>query len=405
MIEKLNESLITEIGFIKDFELNNSFELGINLNLIDITISDDCDRFALITKSLYYNLSVWDSNDSFKIADIDLESFNQPDSIVNKCTFYPNDNKKIIILGNKIFICFSLKNEQLIPIWNYITTECYLSYSWINHNQIIIGNNLGNVLIFSENLINQKINVANDVIEQDDRIQSQPLKIEINHILKISNGFICTLGSKKMAVYMKTTLNDFKFHHSFELKTTSNENLGYLIAFSFFETFVFLTKRSICRKNELHLQKNNNYFKLGTNSDEFLINVTINQDETFIILVTNLNRIYKIELTKEMMFNYDGINLNLVRNFYSSKILSVDISIQKSLIATCAQEKYVKIWNFETGELELNQTFEESSTSVTIHPSGLYLAVSFSSRIDYCTILYDQLMCNKSFKCQSNITQ
>jgi len=112
-----------------------------------------------------------------------------------------------------------------------------------------------------------------------------------------------------------------------------------------------------------------------------------------------------------MNSNLDDFNNNLdqitsfdlkpVKNIASQKIISVDVCIYKSLFAVCDQNKCVQIWDFKTGDLELEEFFDENANSLTIHPTGFYLTLSFSNRIDYFTILYDKLICTKSFKYNS----
>jgi len=144
----------------------------------------------------------------------------------------------------------------------------------------------------------------------------------------------------------------------------------------------------------------------GNFNQESIIDLAINSAETFLVVLTSLNKLYTIELTNELMFNNQNdtnSTLKPVKDFHSSKIISVDVCFQKCLIVTCAQDKSVKLWNFQTGSLELTQTFEEHLSCASIHPTGLYLALSFHSKIDFCNILNDQLMCTKSFKFQSNL--
>ena len=81
--------------------------------------------------------------------------------------------------------------------------------------------------------------------------------------------------------------------------------------------------------------------------------------------------------------NFDEIksfDLKPIKNLTAQKIISVDV------------------W---TGDLDLQEFFDENVNCLTIHPTGFYLTLSFSNRIDFFSILHNQLICNKSFKCAS----
>ena len=102
--------------------------------------------------------------------------------------------------------------------------------------------------------------------------------------------------------------------------------------------------------------------------------------------------------------NFDEIksfDLKPIKNLTAQKIISVDVCLYKSLFAVSDQNKCVQIWDFLTGDLDLQEFFEENVNCLTIHPTGFYLTLSFSNRIDFFSILHNQLICNKSFKCAS----
>lgn len=70
--------------------------------------------------------------------------------------------------------------------------------------------------------------------------------------------------------------------------------------------------------------------------------------------------------------------------FHNKKVNSLTRSVTKQLFASCSEDYTVKIWNFfdvEGYEKKgiLSQKFNEEPLSVSLHPSGLFIAVSFST--------------------------
>lgn len=82
--------------------------------------------------------------------------------------------------------------------------------------------------------------------------------------------------------------------------------------------------------------------------------------------------------------------------FHNKKINSLSRSVTKQLFASCSEDYTVKIWNFfdvEGYEKKgiLSQRFNEEPLSVSLHPSGLFIAVSFASMFKIFAIVNNSL--------------
>lgn len=66
-----------------------------------------------------------------------------------------------------------------------------------------------------------------------------------------------------------------------------------------------------------------------------------------------------------------------------------------------AKDRAVKIWNYETNEIELAQNFEDDIHSVALHPTGLYCVIGFSDKLRYMTIMIDEIITTKEFNIRS----
>jgi len=66
----------------------------------------------------------------------------------------------------------------------------------------------------------------------------------------------------------------------------------------------------------------------------------------------------------------------------------MDICIRKPLIATCGQDKTIKVWNYEDKSLELNWSFStnEEPFALAFHPSGYHIVVAFSDKLKFMSI-------------------
>lgn len=65
------------------------------------------------------------------------------------------------------------------------------------------------------------------------------------------------------------------------------------------------------------------------------------------------------------------------------------------------RDRSIKIWNYETDEIELVQHFEDDVHCVALHPSGLYVVVGFSDKLRFMTIMIDEIVPTKEFNIRS----
>lgn len=82
--------------------------------------------------------------------------------------------------------------------------------------------------------------------------------------------------------------------------------------------------------------------------------------------------------------------------FHNKKINCLSTAVTKQLLATCSEDNAVKIWNFfdiEGYEKKglISHVFNEEPLSVSMHPCGLFLAVSFSSGFKVFAIVNDKI--------------
>ena len=127
---------------------------------------------------------------------------------------------------------------------------------------------------------------------------------------------------------------------------------------------------------------------------ELIEKFILNKNETLLIFITTWKRLFKVELTNEVE-SYYKINPILVESFHFDSIKSLDICLSKPLAVTCGNDNMFSIWNYESGKLEYVKYFEEELNCVSIHPIGLYVAISFFDKINVFTIYVDDLKCTK----------
>jgi WD40 repeat protein len=70
-------------------------------------------------------------------------------------------------------------------------------------------------------------------------------------------------------------------------------------------------------------------------------------------------------------------------------IMAIDVALWKPIIATCGKDRTVRIWNAADRKIEAVHEFDEEPTSISLHPSGLYIAVGFLEKVQIIALLLD----------------
>ena len=125
--------------------------------------------------------------------------------------------------------------------------------------------------------------------------------------------------------------------------------------------------------------------------------MALNKIENILVCFTNWNSIYKIDLNHQVLFTNNMLIFETKQKFHHTQIIGYDVCLQKPFVLTCAKENSIKVWNYETGQLELNKKFVENIKSASISPNGLYVIISFYSKLILYSILVEDLKCLKTF--------
>ena len=133
------------------------------------------------------------------------------------------------------------------------------------------------------------------------------------------------------------------------------------------------------------------------NSYEKILSIALNKSENLLVCITKTNRIYKIDLNNQLIYNNKILNFELKKNFHHSIIIDYGVSLQKPYILTGGKDNSIKLWNYETGQLELNKQLAENLNSISISPNGFYVLVSFYNKVNMYLILMDDFKCIKTF--------
>ena len=128
-----------------------------------------------------------------------------------------------------------------------------------------------------------------------------------------------------------------------------------------------------------------------------ITNMALSPREDLLLFTTDTNQIIKIQINLERPYEVDKFEY-LVSSFHSKAILGLDVCIKKQMIATCANDRTVRIWSYANNQFKLDFTHHcgDEAYSLALHPSGFQIVVGFGEKIEMMNILDKSLVPYKS---------
>lgn len=266
---------------------------------------------------------------------------------VGRCSFSPIDISMTCVSGKDFIKFYRIADKDLRPLQDTadMTGHNFISHAWLRNPQdhLVAGTDAGTLVLFrsGEYLNNMAISPGEDY--------------PIHSLLAINTGFIMgTVGGIIMVVKYDDTVAD---------------------------NAIF--------DNQWHVV---NRIVLGNDiSTGFISQMAITPHDECICLVTSDNQLLQLQSVNLHTMGADQVKY-LQCSFHGPKsIQGMDVCSRKPLIITCCKDNTLRIWNFQTNELELLKVFPEDMFCVTLHPTGLHCAVGFTDKLRVYHILVDEI--------------
>jgi WD40 repeat protein len=79
-------------------------------------------------------------------------------------------------------------------------------------------------------------------------------------------------------------------------------------------------------------------------------NMALNPRQDTLLFTTDSNQILKVQINLERPYEVDKYEY-LITSFHSKGIVGLDVCIKKQLIATCATDRTVRIWSYNSSNV------------------------------------------------------
>ncbi|CAM9245094.1 unnamed protein product [Scytosiphon promiscuus] len=283
-----------------------------------------------------------------------------PAPAANQADFCPTDPAVVCVTGDKILRFFRVIDAQFkpLPLNLKMELQVYTAHCWLADEQVVVSTEQGDLYLF-ENL-EFRCALATPATDGG----------SICALAAFSKGFVAGGANGVLRV--------------FERSDDPRE---------FFK----------CLKT-FHIEGN-----LSS-----ITNLAVSPSEDQLALTTANNQIYSLALSNTDILKEDTMNFERMAGPFpiptaptrpgggtagipSSRITGVSVAVWKPLVVTVGMDKALRVWNFQDKSSELISFLDDAPLAVSLHPSGLYLLVSFGEKVRLYSILMEDVRELKEF--------
>ncbi|XP_050311353.1 cilia- and flagella-associated protein 57 [Anthonomus grandis grandis] len=335
---------------------------------------------------------------SFKCDKGRLESFarannNNNTGTVMQIACNPNDQNQIALVGDLVLRCLGCVDYAWRQYgYNKFDGATYTSCCWLSQDRLMVGSNKGKLLILETGEIRAVFHAM------DLPVINMKLKDELEQ------GSQTSLKSPSDSVQFIEDDDE-----NYEIRSIHNFPRGF--AFGFMNGRIHLYERDTPHKfrkrSVLRIPNKTIYreYDDGPKEIKTTINcIIVNAAQDRLVATCNETQIYhtRIWLQQECPLGQELPMYEFAYPLHLGPIGSMSLCRWKPIcISSGKRDRSLKIWNYETNELELVQNFEDDIYSVALHPTGLYCVIGFTDKLRYMTIMIDDMITTKEFSIRS----
>ena len=302
-----------------------------------------------------WNLVLWNIEKSVKVIGSVKISMSD-DSPVHQVSFCPWDSNVIIVIGKGIVRIFRITEGQLRPVSVNTRRDHanFISHTWLWDDKLLLGTEGGEILLL-EGLEFRA--VVNPPLPDHANEPACP----IYSLSATAKGFV--VGTTEGQIWSFCSEED--------------------------------TKEQYRREETYNLPKDDGGIVcIAVTTDDSLM-CAVDSQQLYHFTVANAN------VSKDGGSSaYDHLFTSFHRNNLTTgetAITGIDVALWKPIAVTCGKDNSVRVWNLPDRRVETIKFFNEEPSAISVHPSGLYVAIAFTDRVRLASILLDDIAVTKEF--------
>ncbi|XP_015249885.1 PREDICTED: cilia- and flagella-associated protein 57 [Cyprinodon variegatus] len=317
-------------------------------------------------------LMIWFVEENKVLATVKTTISNNP---VTQISFNPHNNLQICVSGNGVFKMFRhsggvLRQSSIAKV----ESVNLLCHTWLSEDRVVAGTDSGRLLVSESGELRREMKVSSKAgLGQNDRyLEVRRIKegdategvapCGITALLSCSRGFLCSTGPGTVCLFEKM-------------------------------------EEDIYRKiREIQILPDPACSDASPAQSQQIDTMCISPAEETLAVGTDRGQLYSFNLSSANIKQEGLLHFDFLSSpFHSNTITGLSICIRKPLVATSSLDRSVRIWNYETKDLEVSKEFQEEAFSVALHPTGLFILVGFSNKLRLMNVFIDDIRTFKEF--------
>ncbi|XP_029990136.1 cilia- and flagella-associated protein 57 [Sphaeramia orbicularis] len=302
---------------------------------------------------------------------------------ITQVSFNPYNNMQLCVSGSGVFKPFRYAEGTLRQSsFPKVESVNFLCHTWVTEERVIAGTDTGRLLVFESGDLRREISLSSEVMQEVTDRQLEMKKVKdpvegdssaprVTAILAFSRGFMCSMGPGTVYLFEKTKEDSYR-----KIKD-------------------ILIPAELCG-NEMNPTEYQEIHSMCISPAQETLVISTDGGQMYAVSLSSVEK-SKVAAEKEEQLHFEFLS----QSFHSKSITGLSICIRKPLIATSSLDRSVRIWNYETKELELYKEFQEEAHSVALHPTGLFMLVGFSDKLRLMNLLIDDIRTFKEFTVRS----
>lgn len=302
-----------------------------------------------------WNLVLWNIEKSVKVIGSVKISLSD-DNPVHQVSFCPWDNNVIIVIGKGLVRIFRITEGQLRPVSVNTRRDQanFISHTWLWDDKLLLGTEGGEILLLESLEFRAVVNPQS--VESADAPNSPIFSLSAT-----AKGFVAGTVDGQIWSYSaeEDTKEQYKREETYSLPKTDGA--------------------IVC---------------IAVTADDSLM-CAVDSQQLYHFTVANAN-VSKDGASNAFDYLFTGFHRNN-KITGEAAITGIDVALWKPIAVTCGKDFSVRVWNISDRRIETTKFFSEEPTNITIHPSGLYVAIAFSDKVRLASILLDDIATTKEF--------
>ncbi|XP_037786500.1 cilia- and flagella-associated protein 57-like [Penaeus monodon] len=303
---------------------------------------------------------------------------------VSSVTYHLEDNGILSVVGERVLKLLKL-NDKLLKTWGYQgghnhNCQCQV---WADQHTLLVGTDVASVLLLEEGELRAEIRVTHSDLgpECDKKTSGEgvaalggrglgPRHRRVTALKVFVGGFLCACGPDKVFVFQKS---DDVNEHYFQVARNQSPNIPsqrYMLR--------------ICEPSPAAL--------VSGRGEHTITTLSLSPGEKNIVAATHTRQLFTNPLPSLEAAKLPSLMFSpLHARHHEGGVVDADGCLWKTIVVSGGQDRTVRVWDYQEHSLLLTHAFREDIFSLSLHPTGLHVAVGLTDALRLHHVLFDCL--------------